>query len=493
MTATLWPQSRPTLAASLLDQFTHRIAPEDEQRSAENFRAWLPEASPEFDWTPAHLGMIQDAVGRVTSGTTRKLMLFLPPRHSKSETVTVRYSAYRLEQNPLLRVIVAAYNHTLAASFSRRIRRITRDRGLVQLSRERNTADQWETEQGGGVRAVGVGGGVTGMGGDLIVIDDPVKSRAEADSAVFRDKVWDWYTDDLLTRREPGAAMILIMTRWHRDDLAGRILASDDGPNWEVVHLPALALDDDPLERKPGAALWPARFDEEELAAIRVAQGERGFWALYQGQPQADGGAVFLADWWHRRNRYDPEVDYHDTVARLIYWDTAEEDDTSAAYTVGVVAELTTAYRLRIVEVVRKRVEFPALLALIESTATRHNHDGKLRVVDIEYASSGRQAYQSLRMQADEWLARLMRRSIPRLSKVARAHAAASWCAVGMVELPEPGPLVPWLNDYERELFDFPTGAFADQVDATSGAINRVKRELEHGFRRRAKKEQEAA
>lgn len=447
-----------------------------------SYADWLPVVSPTWQWDAPHHIEIQRQLQRVTAGEINRLMIFLPPRHGKSESITVRYTAWRLEQDASMPIIVAAYNHTLAQRFSRKIRKIARER--ISLSNERSAVDEWETMQGGGVRAVGVGGGVTGMGGKLIVIDDPVKSREEADSATFRDRVWDWYTDDLYTRLEPGGAIILVMTRWHMDDLAGRILDSDDGPNWEVVHLPAIALEDDTLGRDAGEALWPERYPVAELDTIHASIGERGWNALYQGMPQPEGGAVFIRDWWDDRNRYDPREPFR-PIARIMFWDTAEEDNDQAAYTVAVVGELGADYRLRIVDVVRERVAFPDLVTLITRTAERHNHDGKLHVVDVEYASSGRQAYQTIMAQSPEWLRRVMRRYTPRASKELRAQSAAAWCQNGMVLLPLPDESCPWLYDFERELYDFPTGKYKDQVDAFSGLVNRLKRELTLGYRQR--------
>lgn len=459
---------------------------------SEGFREWLPARFPTMIWDARHQQMIYDVLDRVTSGEVKKLIITLPPRHFKSETVTIRYAAWRLINNPDMRVIIGSYNQTLAVRFSRRIRNIVRDE--IAISTERKAADDWETGGKGGLRAVGVGGGITGVGGDLIIIDDPVKSREEADSPAFRERLWDWYTDDLYTRREPGAAIVLIMTRWHMDDLAGRILASDDAPNWEVVHIPAIALEDDPLGRQPGEALMPERYDVDALADIRATLGDRGWYALYQGMPQPEGGAIFLREWWDNQNRFDPRQTYS-PVARIIYWDTAEEDDKDAAFTVGAVFELDADYTARLVDVVRQRVTFPDLVPLIERTAKRHNRDGLLRAVDVEYASSGRQAYQTIMAQSPSWLRRIMRRSTPRSSKEIRAQAAAAWCQVGMVLLPMPDASVPWLHDLEQELWDFPTGTYKDQVDAFSGGINRMKQELTHGFRQRrvALQSQEAA
>ena len=181
-----------------------------------------------------------------------RLMIFLPPRHGKSELVTVRYAAWRLLQNQGLKIIVGSYNQKLANKFSGKIKREFRNGCPVPKGLTLNRADEWETTEGGGVKAVGAGAGVTGFGANLMIIDDPVKSRSEAENKNNRDRIYEWFNDDLHTRLEPNGSIILIQTRWHEDDLAGRLLkdAADGGEKWSVVCLPALAEGDDVLERE---------------------------------------------------------------------------------------------------------------------------------------------------------------------------------------------------------------------------------------------------
>jgi hypothetical protein len=209
-------------------------------RRLKSFEKWLPTVSQGMTWTaPLHVFLCEQ-LQRVTNGEVKRLMLFMPPRHGKSELVTVRYALWRLLREPRMNIIIASYNQKLANRFSRKIRKLVTG---VELSRSAYAVEEWETAAGGGVKAVGVGAGVTGFGGDLVIIDDPVKSRREANSPVMRDRVWDWYNDDIHTRLEPGGAVILIQTRWHDDDLSGRLLKEmrDGGEQWEVIRLPALA------------------------------------------------------------------------------------------------------------------------------------------------------------------------------------------------------------------------------------------------------------
>ena len=277
---------------------------------------------------------IRAKLDRVTRGEIDRLMLFLPPRHGKSELVTVRYATHFLECHPDKNVIIGAYNQTLANKFSRKARAIA---GLrLKFNDTRTAVEEWETEKGGIFRSVGVGSGVTGQGGNLIIIDDPVKNREEAESQVYRDKVWDWYTDDLYTRAEPNAPIILIMTRWHKDDLAGRILASEDGKNWEVVCLPAEAEPGDPLGRTLGEALCPDRYDLTRLRRIKSVLG-RSYSALYQQRPVPREGGMFKEIWLKLEDVVPAQA------RRVRWWDKASTEG-GGDFTAGTLVAYAEGY-----------------------------------------------------------------------------------------------------------------------------------------------------
>jgi len=262
--------------------------------SPTDFEAFLKQTAGTMTWDWPYQKLIYEQLERITSGESKRLMIFLPPRHGKSELVTNRYAAWRLKQDPKMNIIIGSYNQRLANRFSRKVRitwedslseppavagGLTRRENKLKQDRQDNqdikgnpdhpvhpvdsssafpassafqrtprarlnTVSEWETGLGGGVRAVGVGGGITGFGADLVIIDDPIKSRAEAESKTYRERVWEWFNDDLYTRLEPNASIILIQTRWHEDDLAGRLLreaSEEGGEHWEVISLPALA------------------------------------------------------------------------------------------------------------------------------------------------------------------------------------------------------------------------------------------------------------
>lgn len=422
------------------------------------FPTWLSTVTPTFNWRWRHLVYVQQALERVTAGSLRRLMIFMPPRHGKSEMVTIRYPIWRMLKQKDLRCIVGAYNNDLAMQFSRKGQRVALEAGL-RLTVTR--ADDWETVDGGGVRATGVGSGITGRGGHLILIDDPVKSREEANSHAYRERCWNWYTDDLYTRLEPDGAIILIMTRWHEDDLAGRILTSDDREAWEVISLPALAEDADPLGRAPGDALCPDRFDRESLLKSQKVMGSWSFSALYQQRPLPATGGMFQRDWFRITPAAPGAV-----KARVRYWDkasTAGGGDWSA----GVLIGKTHDGRFVVEDVVRGQWSSRARRAIMLQTAAldKQRPGPPVRtVIEKEGGSSGKEvAENDIRMFAGYPVAV----DAPTGSKEVRAQPLADQAEGGNVDI----VAAPWNNAYLDEMGAFPFGAHDDQVDASSGAF----------------------
>lgn len=428
-----------------------------------SFDAWLSRVSPHLCWDWPHLVHLRRYLEAVTAGEILRLMIFEPPRHGKSEQVTIHYPAYRLERDPTLRVITGSYNETLAARFSRRTRRIVEAR--LALSRERTAAVDWETERDGGLRAVGVGGGITGHGGQLILVDDPIKNREEADSATYRERVWDWWRDDLYTRLEPGGAIILIMTRWHQDDLAGRILASEDAPNWTVVRLPALAEEGDPLGRQVGAALCPQRYDVAALAKIRLVLGEHSFAALYQQRPLPAEGGLFKAAWFAQRLT---EAEVGPLEALVRYWDKAASAG-QGDYTVGVLMGRSAEGRYVVLDVVRGRWETFERERVIVSTAARDRERwGEVAIwLEQEPGSGGAD---SARATIRALSGHVVRAETATGQKTARAEPLAAQAGAGNVLVVRAAWNAAWID----ELCIFPHGEHDDQVDASSGAFNKL-------------------
>jgi hypothetical protein len=232
-----------------------------------------------------------------------RLMVNMPPQHGKSELSTGWTPPWALELDPMRRILIATYGDEYASEWSGKVRdRLegNEDKLRVRVRQDSRAANVWTTTAGGGVVGAGVGGRITGRGFDLIIIDDPVKDRAAAESKAERSRAWDWYTATLSTRLRPDASIVLVMTRWHKDDLAGRLLAEAEagGDQWRVVSLPGLAEDgqEDPLGRAPGEALWPERYGAAYLEGTRRRIGAYNFAALYQGRPIPKGGGAFWND-----------------------------------------------------------------------------------------------------------------------------------------------------------------------------------------------------
>jgi predicted phage terminase large subunit-like protein len=411
-----------------------------------SFDKWTRATSPHLKWTARHQDQLFKTLEQVTSGEGERLMIFMPPRHGKSETVTVHYAAWRLERDPMLNIIIGSYNQKLANRFSRRVRAIVREHKLP-LSKESASVEEWETREGGGVRAVGVGAGITGFGGGLVIIDDPIRSRADAESDTFRDKTHEWFTDDIYTRLTPKGQVILIQTRWHEDDLAGRLQkrsADGEGDDWHVLKLPAFAEENDPLERPVGAPLWPEQFDAKRLDAIRRVQGRYSFEALYQQNPVAKQGEIFKREWFTR---------FVDEPPKGLTWirgyDLAISERTTADYTATFRVAKDKDANYYIDAGLRRRMDFPSQRRLIEKLV----RDEKSTLHYIEDALHGRALYQDLRQRLGTDRSRVKKSAVT-ADKVTRVLL---WSAIA-----EDGRLFlvrgSWNDDFIDELCSFPKG-----------------------------------
>lgn len=246
----------------------------------------------------AHHILIAEALEAVLTGQRDRQMIFMPPRHGKSELASRKFPARYLGKHPSRHIIAASYNSDLATDFGRDVRNLMASPEYgevfpnVRLRVDSKAADRMNTNHGGAYFAAGVGTATTGRGAHLGIIDDPFKDREDADSETQREKVWNWYRSTFFTRLMPGGAIVLIQTRWHEDDLAGRLLEQDgrveDGGEWHVLELPAI-LD--------GQALWPAWYPLEALERIKRTIGPREWSALYMQSPQPDEGTFFQRDW----------------------------------------------------------------------------------------------------------------------------------------------------------------------------------------------------
>jgi len=274
-------------------------------------------------WIPArHLNyldsVIVESIAQAEAGKLQGLVVSMPPQHGKSMLCSHYLPAWYLGSYPDRRVILTSYEADFAASWGRKARDLLELWSPifgVRVSRRSSAANRWDLDgREGGMTAAGVGGPITGKGAHLLIIDDPIKNDEEARSSTFRLKQWDWWQSVATTRLRPGALVIVIQTRWHRDDLTGRILrqAAETGHNWRVVRFSALAEQEDVLGRQPGEALWPEVFTQERLEQVRATHTNYYWSSLYQQNPQAEGSAEWPDDFFGPGiyfNEWPPEYD----------------------------------------------------------------------------------------------------------------------------------------------------------------------------------------
>lgn len=397
-----------------------------------------------------------------------RLMIFMPPRHGKTLTASRLFPAWLLGRLPNVRLIMASYGSTLAKRNSRFVRNMIKSKRFrmvypdLRLSDDTASAAEWDiADHEGGAIAAGVGGGVTGHGAKLIIIDDPVKNRAEAESPVKRLTVKEWYTNDLLTRlEEPGGAILLMNTRWHQDDLAGWLL-SDEADQWTVISFPALAEEHDPLGRTEGEALWPERFDAANLATRRIKMGEYAFASLYQQRPKPRGGAVFDS----------VKVQVVDTPPECIhvvrFYDLAVTAKRTSDYSAGCKMGVTRDMKPVIFDVWRAQLTLPEVHEAIVQNAVL---DGKGVPIRLEAEKAG--IVEMDYMLRDPRLAGYAIDAKPPVGdKFVRAGPFASRVNAGHAVAVKGR----YLQAYLDELSMFQAGAdHDDQVDASSGAWDYV-------------------
>ncbi len=444
--------------------------PTAELGADDTYSDWLNLTSPGMTWDWEFQRHVLEHLQRVTDGESRKLVISLPPQHGKTSLVTTRYPVWRMTQEPGLRVGIGAYNQSYANRLSRLTRRVARDAGVA--FGEKNAANEWETDDGSNLVAVGVGSGITGRSLDLLVIDDPVKNREEADSQAHQERVWEWYMDDLTTRLQEGSAVILIMTRWNEGDLAGRILGSEDGSNWSHVRLPAIAEEDDPMGRAVGVPLCPERFTLATLEERRRILGE-GFEGLYQQNPVPRGGLFFRREWFGVVDAV-PAVE---GVKRIRYWDLAAATKNTSAYTAGVLmAKVPGPDRYYVEDVVRGRWP-PAernevILQTAKADTARTGFDRtwfeeQPGAAGIETSAALIRKLAGLTVRSDRVTGDKQTRAEP-FADIARGVGGAG----GVVFVVAAN----WTAAYLTELASFPRGQYMDQVDSTSGAFNKLAR-----------------
>ncbi len=424
--------------------------------------AWAEHVLAESEQYPApHHRLLMEKLETVSTGETDRLMVLMPPGSAKSTYVSILFPAWYFTRHPRAALIACSHTDSLASHFGRRTRAVIQAQSGslgYRLATDERAAHRWRTTFGGEYFAAGLRGPITGRRADLAIIDDPIKSWAEANSPLAREHTWMWYRTDLLPRLKPQGRVILVMTRWHLDDLGGRIQEME--PGWTVLKLPALALDNDPLGRAIGEALWPAWEATDALLRKKVAMGERAFAALFQQEPRAPSGGLFMTE------RIEISEREEDAALAVRAWDLAAAlpaPGRDPDWTVGLKLTRHHDEQFLIADINRFRGSPAEVEQAIVSTAAE---DGP--AVTVALPQDPGQAGQAQVAYLTRKLAGFTVRASPETgSKLTRASPVAAQVESRNVGMLRAG----WNRPFLEELRDFPNGAKDDQVDALSRAF----------------------
>jgi predicted phage terminase large subunit-like protein len=438
-------------------------------------------------WQPyPHLEFTSNAiVDMVEHDDTDLLVIDQPVRHGKTELCSRWTPAWYLARHPDRRVLLASYEADFAATHGRRVREILLEHGDrfgVAIDATSRAAARWEVEgTQGGMNTAGAGGPITGKGGHLLILDDPIKNIEEAQSQVMRDHLWEWWQNVWLTRREPGVKFLLIMSRWHEDDLVGRLLKAVTGMRIKRLRMPAIAEGDDLLGRRPGDALCPLRFDEEALDRIRVDVGPNAWASLYQQRPTLAGGGMF------RRDRFQT-------------WSVAKETEDTKLYRLGeTVVDDAAVWRFATMDpafIRSRRSDYTAIavwgvaptapnaLMLLDVRRQRITHAGHAELIKEVWdrwapAWVGIEKQMATLSLFDEVQRKgvVVRWLKPDKNKIARAETAVALVDAGRVFLPANAV---WLGEFLDEVVSFPVAAHDDQVDVLAYAAAELAKRTVH-------------
>jgi len=440
--------------------------------------------------TPAHLQRLLAELEDVERGKVRRLLVNMPPRHGKSLTTSKYFPAWYLGRNPDKRVIVACHTASLALGFSRIARNLLQDFGErvfgIRIADDSASVEEWNIRgKRGGLAAAGVGGPLTGKGADVLIIDDPIKDWASAFSSSQRDSIWDWYRTVARTRLAPGGAIIVVQTRWHEDDLTGRLRkhAEDLGQDWHEATMPMV---DDAGAELPdftnrdawkravrGRILWESRYHPDEVAETREDVGSYAWEALYQQRPSSPEGEILKRDWW-KYFTTDPArvregvrlLKLDDLEIEVQSWDCAFKDLASSDFVVGGELGVLGSDRF-LLDVVRDRMSFPATLAAIRAFRSKHP---KAIATYVEDKANGPAVIATL----DKEFPGIIPVN-PEGGKIARARAVSPIAESGHVWLPEGAE---WVSEFVEECAAFPRAKNDDQVDMLTQALYKVDTEM---------------
>lgn len=441
-----------------------------------DFHRFVSETFPGFKdgWVYQVLcAKLREFMLRVRREESPRLIICFPPRHGKSETTSIRFALWCLLNNPEWEIVVASYAQSLSSRFSRRARALV-DHEFVQslwdvkLDPEHAAVQEWrvmvegQRTQNGTYRAVGRGSGVTGTGAHVLIADDLIKDQQEADSLTVREALWNWWTSTAFTRLSPGGGALIVQTRWHEEDLIGKLqkeMGREGAEQWEVLSFPAIAEHDDQY-RKRGEALHPPRYSAAALKSIEGVLPTRWWDGLYQQRPRAAGGVIVHTDWLKHWDTLPPLEEMEEIIQS---WDlrTGKSQEASTSFVVGQVWGRIGANRY-LIDQVRGRWGYVQSRDAIETLRDRYP---MCIAKVIENKANGPAISDDLQDSVEG-----MVMWNPRGDKVQRLERVSPLFRAGNVFIP-PAERYPWVRDYIAELTSFPNAPNDDQVDCTSMAL----------------------
>ena len=456
-------------ALELLEELEAR---KQSERARQDFMVFVHKVWPSFINGAHHIKMAR-AFERVARGECKRLIINMPPRHTKSEFASYLLPAWFLGNFPHKKVIQSSHTAELAVGFGRKVRNLV-DSDVYKtifpdtsLQSDSKAAGRWNTSKGGDYFAIGIGGAVTGKGADILIIDDPHSEQeaalAETNADIY-DKAYEWYTSGPRQRLQPGGSIIIVMTRWSKKDLTGQVLKSSaqrDGDDWEVIEFPAIL--------PSGSPLWPEFWDLKELQALKQELPNGKWMAQYMQQPTSDVSAIVKREWWKIWDSERPP-----SCEFIIQsWDTAflktERADYSACTTWGVFYQDDALGRSRaniiLLNAFKKRMEFPELKVRAYEEFNEWDVDSLI----VEAKAAGSPLIFELRQMGIP-----VQEFTPSKGndKIARLNAVADIFASGHVWVPN----THWAEELMEEVASFPSGEHDDLVDSMTQALLRYRR-----------------
>lgn len=424
---------------------------------------------------------LEQAFRNLQNNKPTRLIITLPPRHGKSELATKKFPAWALGKDPTLPVIQVSYSHDLAETFGLGTRDILKSQNYQTVFPETNlrkdvkSKSKWQTTENGTYTAVGVGGSITGRGAKLAIIDDPLKNRQEAESQRKRDQVWDWYTSTLYTRLEGYGAIIVILTRWHQDDLAGKLLeqkrklqeSNKPHDDWRIINFPAVAMEQEKFKgevvREPGEPLWPAKYDIKNLENIKENVGTYDWASLYQQDPVLSETQEFKEEHFRKFNQEDLK-DKHLRFTTTVDPAISQKDtaDNSVVLTIAKEVNGPNWYRVR---EDAGHLTPSQIIDLIFKHNSEYNSD--VFVETIAYQKALKYMIEERQRELEQYFT--IKELKSRRNKEERIR--------GLLPLYQRGVIFhrPSDHDYELEAMQFPRGRHDDRVDAMAMQLEAVR------------------